>query len=180
MAEYDLTFTIMKHIDRHMVLPVLEWLQEKRLYKDRDLRMAKLDLVSRTSMVDCAGDEYKVLHDTDKIPQEMEDQKTTVINQLASRAKACGPFISFEGKEPELTSVIIQELQDQGNFDAEFLANKHNVTWDNIKALYPYAKLNFDCGGYQVAAETLYYFRQLNTDAEKISGLYGESSRLRF
>lgn len=50
MAEYDLTPRISAHLDRHMVLPLLEFLQEKKAFRSRDLQHAKVRRWPRFSL----------------------------------------------------------------------------------------------------------------------------------
>lgn len=69
MANYDLTSRIAPHLDRHLVFPLLEFLQERQLYDDDEILKAKIELLSQTNMVDYAMDIHKSLYHTDDVPQ---------------------------------------------------------------------------------------------------------------
>lgn len=69
MPNYDLTSRIALHLDRHLVFPLLEFLQERQLYADEEILKAKTDLLSKTNMVDYAIDIHRSLHHTDTVPQ---------------------------------------------------------------------------------------------------------------
>jgi len=157
MPGYDLTATMMKYLDRHQILPLLEFLQENKLYNSKDLQKAKLDLVSKTKMVDFAIEEYKQLYNTEDVPAGMEEQRTRVYNELSETQAACGALLE----------IVESEDEDEERPSLDLLRAQKGVTKENVAALYPYAKLNFDCGRYQLAAKTLKYFRALSDDDEK-------------
>ncbi|KAL0391291.1 UNVERIFIED_CONTAM: Eukaryotic translation initiation factor 3 subunit E [Sesamum latifolium] len=51
-SKYDLTQRIAPQLDRHLVFPLLEFLQERGLYPEEDLLKAKIELLNNTNMVD--------------------------------------------------------------------------------------------------------------------------------
>jgi hypothetical protein len=69
MATYDLTPRIAPNLDRHLVFPLLEFLQERNLYPDKQILEAKIGLLSMTNMVDYAMDIHKSLNPTEDVPQ---------------------------------------------------------------------------------------------------------------
>lgn len=68
-AKYDLTPRVAPQLDRHLVFPLLEFLQERTLYPDEDILKAKIELLNHTNMVDYAMDIHKSLYHTDDVPQ---------------------------------------------------------------------------------------------------------------
>jgi translation initiation factor 3 subunit E len=56
MADYDLTPQLGKYLDRHLVFPILEFLSERKLYNERDILEARLQLLSKTNMVSVSRD----------------------------------------------------------------------------------------------------------------------------
>lgn len=70
-AKYDLTPRIAPHLDRHLVFPLLEFLQERELYAEGDILKAKIELLNHTNMVDYAMDIHKSLYHSDDVPQGM-------------------------------------------------------------------------------------------------------------
>ena len=65
-STYDLTPLVAKHLDRHLVFPLLEFLGSKGLYDAADIEAAKLQLIEKTNMVDYAVDIYQQLNQTDE------------------------------------------------------------------------------------------------------------------
>lgn len=68
-SSHDLTWKVAPQLDRHLVFPLLEFLQERQLYNDEEILKAKIELLSETNMVDYAMDIHKSLYHTDQVPQ---------------------------------------------------------------------------------------------------------------
>jgi len=169
MANQDLSFNIIPYLDRHMVVPIMEFMQEHKVYDAKSLLQAKYELVSKTKMVDLAAEEYKKLHSTDTVPEAMETLKHEVLRQLNERDD-CQPLLELLN-DVDLTSM----LRDQGNLNLDYLSRHHQVTEANVENLYRFARLNFDCGRYRDAADYLYYYRLLSRDEEKkFQSLWGK------
>lgn len=66
---YDLTPRVAPNLDRHLVFPMLEFLQERQLYQDEGILKFKIELLNKTNMVDYAMDIYKSLYHTEDAPQ---------------------------------------------------------------------------------------------------------------
>ena len=64
MAEWELTSKLGPFLDRHLVIPLLEFLSVngKDIYDENDLLKGKLDLLSGTNMIDFAMDVHKTLY----------------------------------------------------------------------------------------------------------------------
>lgn len=62
MAQYELSATLSKYLDRHLIFPLLEFLQDKGIYNEEDIMKSKIALLQKTNMVDFAMDIYKELY----------------------------------------------------------------------------------------------------------------------
>jgi translation initiation factor 3 subunit E len=89
MARFDLTPRLVQHLDRHLSITLLSHAEQRKLYRPDDIIRAKLEVIGGTKMVDAAEDEYKRLHQTDSVPQEMALAKEKV------RVEACDVFGPF-------------------------------------------------------------------------------------
>lgn len=59
--------------------------------------------------------------------------------------------------------------------ELQFLQEDFQIGPDQVEALFQYAKFQFDCGNYSVAAELLPPYRTLCTNAERnMSALWGK------
>lgn len=47
----DLTALLLPNLDRHLVLPLLDFLESKALYSPKEVLLAKYDLLKSTNMV---------------------------------------------------------------------------------------------------------------------------------
>jgi len=171
MAEYDLTYTVASYLDRHLVFPLLEFLDLKKdLYSEDDLLKAKLDLLEKTNMVDFAMDIYKKLHKTEEVPAEMKALREAVVSRLKQLQSDCTSIIRVLDNQN-----LVKQIKGDKLWTAQYLQEKYEVTPEAIDALYKFAKFQFDCGNYSGAKEYLYHFRSLNTDHQKnISAMWGK------
>ncbi|XP_020251105.1 eukaryotic translation initiation factor 3 subunit E-like [Asparagus officinalis] len=122
MANYDLTSRIAPHLDRHLVFPLLEFLQERGFYNDDDILKAKIELLSKTNMVDYAMDIHKNLYHTEEVPQEMFNRRTEVVSRLKSLEESAAPLISFL-QNPS----YVQELKADKQYNVQMLNDRFKV-----------------------------------------------------
>lgn len=98
LEQWDLTSKISPFLDRHMLFPLLEYLDGlinagTISYSSKDVAASRLALLRPTHMVDYAIDIYKSVHgESSQVPQEMEDQKAQVFKQLEELKSGCKPL----------------------------------------------------------------------------------------
>ena len=113
MEQWDLTSKISPYLDRHMMFPLLEYLDslitsKSVNYESKDVAAARLALLRPTHMVDYAIDIYKAVHGADsQIPKEMEEQKTSVFQTLEELEKGCKALHELCAKEEEKVSNLL-------------------------------------------------------------------------
>lgn len=193
MAKYDLTQRIAPNLDRHLVFPLLEFLQERQLYHDDQILKSKIELLNKTNMVDYAMDIHKSLYHSEEVPQDMTDRRADVVARLQSLQEAAADLVSFL-QSPEK----LQELRADKHYNLQMLNDRHKVLPillayifssvslltnflscqigpAHIEALYQYAKFQFECGNYSGAADYLLQYRSLCTNSERnLSALWGK------
>ena len=54
--QWDITSKIAGNLDRHLVFPLLEFLQTRGIYPEEDIMNSKIELLKHTNMVDFAMD----------------------------------------------------------------------------------------------------------------------------
>jgi translation initiation factor 3 subunit E len=93
--EWDLTGTISPYLDRHMVFPLLEFVDGliadgKIGYEAKDVAAARLELLQPTHMIDYAIDIHK--KDGSPVPQALLDRKASVMQELEALKNKCAPL----------------------------------------------------------------------------------------
>ncbi|XP_022867542.1 eukaryotic translation initiation factor 3 subunit E-like [Olea europaea var. sylvestris] len=106
-AKYDLTPRIAPQLDRHLVFPLLEFLQERGLYAEEDILKAKIELLNNTNMVDYAMDIHKSLYHSDDVPNEMVERRVEVVARLKSLEESAAPIITFL-QNPNATAGLVE------------------------------------------------------------------------
>lgn len=170
MSKYDLTPLIAPNLDRHLVFPLLEFTQEREIYPNEQILKAKIELLNNTNMVDYAMDIHKSLYHTDDVPQDMVDRRVEVVARLKSLEEAAAPLVTFL-QNPN----AVQELRADKQYNLQMLNDRYQIGPEQIEALYQYAKFQFECGNYSGAADYLYQYRALCTNADRsLSALWGK------
>ncbi|XP_022866904.1 eukaryotic translation initiation factor 3 subunit E [Olea europaea var. sylvestris] len=169
-SKYDLTQRIAPQLDRHLVFPLLEFLQERGLYAEEDILKAKIELLNHTNMVDYAMDIHKSLYHSEDVPQEMVERRVEVVARLKSLEEAAAPIVTFL-QNPN----AVQELRAEKQHNLQMLNDRYQIGTEQIEALYQYAKFQFECGNYSGAADYLYQYRDLSMNSERsLSALWGK------
>eukprot|EP00850_Spirogloea_muscicola_P016421 SM000133S26787 [mRNA] locus=s133:94362:97145:+ [translate_table: standard] len=119
-AAADLTARISPFLDRHLVFPLLEFLQDRGVYAENQVLRAKIELLAKTNMVDYAMDIHKMLHKTSDVPQEMVARRGEVFGRLKDLEDRAAPVIGFL-QNPAL----VQELRQDKAYNLAMLAEKY-------------------------------------------------------
>ncbi|CAN6213541.1 unnamed protein product [Urochloa humidicola] len=173
MAEHDLTARLAAHLDRHLVFPLLESLQERGLYPEEEILEAKLHLLTGTNMVDYAAAIHASLRGDEEAPGDMAARRAEVVGRLVAIQQQTGgpalPLYAFL-RDPQL----VQLLRPDKEYNAHMLQERFQIGSDQIEALYDDAKFLFECGSYSDAAAYLYQYRLLSTNSERsVRALWG-------
>ncbi|TVU39989.1 hypothetical protein EJB05_13434, partial [Eragrostis curvula] len=193
MAEHDLTSRLAAQLDRHLVFPLLEFVQDRRLYPEAEVMEAKLRLLDGTNMVEYAMEIHRSLHGTEDVPGDMVARRKEVHARLKVLEAAAAPLVTFL-RNPQL----VQELRPDRQYNLHMLHQRFQarlkmdtmysygtttnqillftmqIGRDHIEAMYDNAKFLFECGIYTHAAEYLYQYRALSTNSERsVSASWG-------
>ncbi|OLL21863.1 Eukaryotic translation initiation factor 3 subunit E [Neolecta irregularis DAH-3] len=179
MPAHDLTPKITPFLDRHLVFPLLEFLQVNGIYTDHEMLQAKFALLAPTNMTDYVSTLWKQLHpdaSDDDIPSEYAEKRQLVLDQM-SRFEQEGEKVLRVLEDPEVKAALRQDKAQ----NLQYLREKHDVprnlvytntrqiTVDMINVLYQSGRFQYDCGDYTRAADLLYHFRILSTDSDLVT-----------
>ena len=112
IEQWDLTSKLSPFLDRHMMFPLLEYLDSLINagtcgYQSHDVAAARLALLRPTHMVDYAIDIYKELHPSGDIPAEMMAQKAKVYQDLEELKKSCQPLVDLAQNQEERVRLFL-------------------------------------------------------------------------
>ncbi|KAI8977908.1 eIF3 subunit 6 N terminal domain-containing protein [Pilobolus umbonatus] len=169
-AIHDLTVKMIPFLDRHLVFPLLEFLELKEVYSPEDLLKAKYELFKDSNMVDFVLDLYKKLHKTDEAPKEFAERREAVLCQMEElRSKAQDVMDVLE--KPEVIAALRQDKAQ----NLSYLKEKYGFNEDSINILYEFGQFQYNCGDYGGAADYLYHYRVLSTDSDRfLSATWGK------
>ncbi|KAG2212630.1 hypothetical protein INT47_000606 [Mucor saturninus] len=169
-ATQDLTMRMIPFLDRHLVFPLIEFLELKEVYAPEQLLEAKYDLFKNSNMVDFVQDLYKKLHKTEEAPKEFTEKREKVLSQMEElRTKAQKVMDILE--KPEVIAALRQDKAQ----NLQYLKENYKFTDDSINILYEFGQFQYNCGDYGGAADYLYHFRVLSTDNERsLSATWGK------
>ncbi|GAB6029419.1 Eukaryotic translation initiation factor 3 subunit E [Chamberlinius hualienensis] len=174
MVDYDLTTRVGPYLDRHLVIPFLEFRTDKGIYDENDLLEKKLDLLANTNMVDFAMDAYGKLKKNDperlKLWLDKRSEIISIIKNYKSELEAIGEILNM----PDVANQI-QSYRDSKQL-VNYLTETHGFTASMIDTLYYFAKFHYECGDYSSAAEYLFFLRFLmpSTDKNYLNCLWGK------
>ncbi|PQQ12535.1 Eukaryotic translation initiation factor 3 subunit E [Prunus yedoensis var. nudiflora] len=120
MAEYDLTPRIAPNLDRHLVFPLLEFLQERQMYPDEQILKSKIELLNKTNMVDYAMDIHKSLYHTEDVPQDMVERRVEVVARLKALEESAAPLVNFLQN-----ASAVQELRADKQYNLQMLHERY-------------------------------------------------------
>ncbi|KAI9497449.1 eIF3 subunit 6 N terminal domain-containing protein [Zychaea mexicana] len=161
-AEHDLTMRMIPFLDRHLVFPLLEFLEVKELYAVDDLLKAKYEMFRNSNMADFILDLHKKINNTDETPKEIAAKRQQVLAKMEQLQAEVQKVMQVLEK-PEVISVLRQDKVQ----NLQTLKENYNFTEETIDILYENGQFEFDCGSYGGAADMLYHYRVLSTNEER-------------
>ncbi|KAI4471784.1 eukaryotic translation initiation factor 3 subunit e [Holotrichia oblita] len=148
MAKFDLTSRMGQYLDRHLVFPLLEFLSAKEIYDEQELLKAKLDILSKTNMVDYAIDIRKQLYPKEDVPEELKERRVHVVTQLQELQHEVEPILQLMGDDEVMKNM--ENMRDSKTL-INFLSKEYGFEIEMIESLHKLAKYRYECGNYSVS-----------------------------
>lgn len=156
-VRYDLVSTISPYLDLHMMFPLIQFMQGKGVYKEKDLTLVLLDFLRATNMVDYAIEILGSLGPIEAGEEAaMNERREQAVRSLEELEAVCQPLLDVLRNEEELA-----QLNADGNFTAAHLAEAHGISEDMFDSFYRYGKFNYELGQYQDTIYIMHYYREL-------------------
>ena len=145
MATWELTSKLGPFLDRHLVIPLLEFLSVKKIYDETDLLRGKLELFSNTSMVDFIMDVHGTLYPDQEIPKNLYEKRTAVVENF-KRLQQENESVLKIFQDPKVHQQLQQNRDSKQLID--YLIQNHEFKVEMIDKCYEYAKCLYETGNY--------------------------------
>ncbi|KAK4700623.1 translation initiation factor 3 subunit E, partial [Phenoliferia sp. Uapishka_3] len=172
-ATTDTLANVLPNLDRHLVLPLLDFLESRGTYSHEEVLQAKYDLLKPTNMVTFVLGLKREIDGTSEdaeVPEEFRKREQTVVatlNELQAQAQTVMDVIS----NPEVVAALRQDKLH----NLAYLKDTHGVTLEQIELLYRFGQFQYSIGHYSGASDYLYHFRVLSTDSNLVlSSMWGK------
>mmetsp|Transcript_21380 Transcript_21380/g.31804 ORF Transcript_21380/g.31804 Transcript_21380/m.31804 type:complete len:456 (-) Transcript_21380:186-1553(-) len=169
---FDLTQVISPYLDRHLILPLVEFLEEKKFYAIEDLLRAKLNVIKSTKMAHSKIKLHKSLYEIEKKSEAKEAE--TKFAALEEKYKAEVSKVGSEYKRLlKMAEDLLQRFSSYGLGESdvdpekvETFKKQNMIDEESLKELYGFARFAFESGQYSNALNALLVFRILTSDDE--------------
>lgn len=154
--EYDLLPRLIPHLDRHLVYPVLEFLEQQEDQDQMEIKRLKFELLKETNMTDFVSELDTELRGLNEAAPEWSKKRDQIMQQR-EQLEASTVKILEVMDNPEITT----NLRADKVANLSFLKEQHGVTIEEVNALYDHGQFLYSIGDYAGAAEMLFQYRLL-------------------
>lgn len=150
--------TLIPHLDRHLVFPLLQFLEEQEDNEEPspDLTKLKFELLKHTNMTDFVGDLHAKINNLDERPEEYVQKRDEVLKKREQLQDECSKI-----QDLLADADVVNNLRSDKVQNLNYLKENHGVTIEMVDALYEFGQFQYSCGDYNSASELLYQFRIL-------------------
>lgn len=121
-VSYDLVPKLMPHLDRHLIFPLLEFVESRCVFSHEEMLQAKYDLLKNSDMADFVGSLYRDIHDTDNIPEEFAKKKEAVVQTLKDLEEQSSTVLQLL-ENPD----VVGNLRSDKTQNMQYLKDNHGV-----------------------------------------------------
>lgn len=121
-VSYDLIPKLMLHLDRHLVFPLLEFVQQRGIFADEEITQAKYDLMKGSDMVDFVSSLYTKIHNTDDAPEELIGKREVVLQRLKDLGEQSEKVMQLL-EDPD----VVGNLRSDKMQNMQYLKDNHGV-----------------------------------------------------
>ncbi|PAV68302.1 hypothetical protein WR25_12952 [Diploscapter pachys] len=173
MSEFDLTFKLAPFLDVHLIMPLLEFLEPRKLFDDKSIREAQRAILSQTNYIDNLIETYPA----DQVPPELVQKREMIAKEREELKAKVNPILAILEQDAVKENLAKVLKPEEFTSFLENLQTNYNFTPDMLDTLYKYAKLQYECGDYMSSSVLLQYYRQLVPQHDLknyLNALYGK------
>jgi translation initiation factor 3 subunit E len=122
--ENNLLPKLIKHLDRHLIFPLLQFVAEQQEEGDssREITKAKYELLKTTNMTDYVASLYAEIHDLEEAPKEFSTKRQEVLERLDQFEQDTAKITDLLGREDVITNLRADKVAN-----LEYLKKEHDV-----------------------------------------------------
>lgn len=154
--EYSILPNLIPHLDRHLVFPLLQFLEQLDDDSAEDITRLKFELLKQTNMTDFVGDLFAQINGLSERPQEYVQKREDVLNKREQYQEECSKIQDLLADQE-----VVNNFRSDKVANLNYLKENHGVTIEMVDALYHFGQFQYSCGDYNSASELLYQFRIL-------------------
>lgn len=162
--EFDLLSKLIPHLDRHLVFPVLEFVEGKEDEDPAVVKQLKYQLLKDTNMSDYVDGLYMEINGLSDRPAESLKRREEIIQRRELLEQETQKIVALLDD-----SQVTDNLRSDKVANLNYLKEQHGVTIDEVNLLYDFGLFTYNTGDYAGASDLLFQFRLLSTDNDKIS-----------
>jgi len=122
VKNYDLTPKLIPNLDRHLVFPLLEFLDNNESFTHEEMVQAKYDLLKTTNMTDFVGSLYREIHNVDDVPEEFTKKREAILDDLKSLEEMSRKVLDlFDDAD------VVSNLRSDKAQNMKYLEENHGV-----------------------------------------------------
>lgn len=162
--QYDLLPKMIPNLDRHLIFPLLQFVagpEEEQSEQDRKLRY---ELLKTTNMIDYVGSLHAEINGLAQPADEFNKKREEVLQKREQLEEDTSKILGLLDEE-----AVINNLRSDKTANLNYLKDNHGVTNEMVDKLFEFGQFLYSCGDYERASESLYRFRVLSTDNDKVS-----------
>lgn len=151
LAQYDLFPKLVQNLDRHLVFPIINAMGDE---DDAEIARLRFELLKPTNMADFLENLDLQLHGKPTLDyQKMREEVGGRMQQLREETALIGEILENQD--------VINQLRSDKEQNLKFLTENYGVTADMVNKLYELGQLEYSCGMYEQASNTLFKYRLL-------------------
>lgn len=154
--EYDLLPKLLPHLDRHLIYPVLEFMEGQDDQDPMEIKKMKFSLLKETNMTDFVSELDMEIKGSSEAAQEYVEKREQVIKRREELEQATAKLSALL-ENPEVTN----NLRSDKVANLNYLKEQHEVTVEEVNHLYDHGQFMYSIGDYGLAADLLFQFRLL-------------------
>ncbi|KAL3124429.1 hypothetical protein niasHT_007712 [Heterodera trifolii] len=174
MAEYDLIKRLIPFFDLHLVIPLLEYIEQRKIYDEESFKKVHLAVLQKTNMIDSLIEGWGK---DERLLEQFQAKKQQVLEERERLKDMCDSAVEILDLDDvkEMTESTTRD-REGNNKVLEYIGERYGFTMEMLDSLYKYGKFLYECGNYLAASTYLDFYRNLipQHDPNYLNAQYGK------